>query len=725
MNLALRAARTRWRLVLATGLTGSLAVAGPTACATGNDLEGVTVAGPVLLLALVALCACGREMVSARRHETTVARLRGVHGFRLAGALLVEPLVVLAAGGACGLAVAGALRAMNGTDVPWPKLALLAGGIVLVGASVLLAVLLTAGNAPLSRHLRDRHLVAGALPGGTVALVLVFVASVVVVQRALATGDEEPDWLLLLAPAVLGLAAGQVAIWLLNGAGRLVASRSTTSTPGFLAARRIARLRDGDGVRSLVAASVVAVVALTGTGIVSAWVDESAALRAGAPRQVTVDGGALEALRLSRSLDPEGRWLMAAELTTGEGSPTQVLVDTSRYRRVVAGLQQDTRASEVTGHLDRLVPEAGTQVVQVATGSSMAVAVEGSARGSSPVKVTVEYLNDENYTEETVVPVVPGDTATRRLPRCADGCAIASLRIEGPARVSYRFVELEFGGVDLTSVPWQSAGTSSEPGRLTLSTDRSGRARATPVVEPVPVVRAGAHRATLLDGNGEPRPVTVVGTSAALPLAQGQGVLGDLPRTLAVATPSAVASRAMVLARADTPAVVRDALEEAAGTRARETDDFRADIRNELGEGKVRARLAVGFLCLGLVVPVLLASARRRRSEARRAAGSLRLLGIPSGLLRAAVRRELVVAVTTIVALTVVGGIAAVWWLSPALLPEPPGSAVPLETGPRALPLLGVTAVAGALWLPVVLPARRSGLCEPRPVDLVWGEDGD
>ncbi len=104
-----------------------------------------------------------------------------------------------------------------------------------------------------------------------------------------------------------------------------------------------------NAIRLLVAATVLATLALGGAGRVDAWTDQMARLDAGAAVQVPFDGGALEALQLTRSLDPQGRWLMAAAFVPGPsgGSSRRVFVDSERYDRVVGDLLDDAAGTSL------------------------------------------------------------------------------------------------------------------------------------------------------------------------------------------------------------------------------------------------------------------------------------------------------------------------------------------------------------------------------------------
>ena len=77
------------------------------------------------------------------------------------------------------------------------------------------------------------------------ASVLILVGAVVAVYRSSVVTSGEPDWVVLAGPALVGLAVGQVVVWLLRLVARLALGRTARGAlPGFLAVRRLARVAD-------------------------------------------------------------------------------------------------------------------------------------------------------------------------------------------------------------------------------------------------------------------------------------------------------------------------------------------------------------------------------------------------------------------------------------------------------------------------------------------------
>ena len=191
------------------------------------------------------------------------------------------------------------------------------------------------------------------------ASVLVIVGAGVAAYRSGTVPDAESDVLVLLGPALVGLALGQIAIWLL----RLVARGATGATSrsglaGFLATRRLSRADDlVTPMRLLVAAAVVGVLALTGASSVTEWVDEEARIAAGGPVAVPVENGAVQAMALTRDLDPEGEHLMAVAVVPNETrlAERRAYVDAARFEAVAGDFYADTPAAEAATKVPGLV----------------------------------------------------------------------------------------------------------------------------------------------------------------------------------------------------------------------------------------------------------------------------------------------------------------------------------------------------------------------------------
>jgi FtsX-like permease family protein len=706
---------------------------------------------PLLLLGAVAVPATGRELANARRDEIAVARLRGLQGGALYRLLAVEPLLVLLLGGALGVVLGGAGAWLAG--VVWvdasaalPGLDAVEAGvaIVVVGLVAVLAGMAGALREPLSEQVSVAARPRAASTGAIFGNVLVLVAAVVAVYRSSVLTSDEPDWVVLAGPALVGLAVGQVVVWLLRLGARLAVGRTARGAlPGFLAARRLARVADAaTPVRILVAASVVAALAVTGAAEVGDWTDDTARLRVGAPLQVQVDRDAVGAVALTRQLDPDGRWLMAAVLVPGEGSVAarRAFLDTERYDAVVGDFLDGTAAAGLGDRVSRL----GGGDSSIATGDTVRATVRGvSSRRSGEMRprVGVRYLDAAGTERRSTLSLrVPlsGDPATGEAPLrgCAGGCVVSSLtlaRTPGDTTLPWILTTLDFGGADGLARSWKPS-----------VTDRFGRPSAPVVVDdgllapasPGPLVAepvSGGPRtpvlatdsatfdgAPLLDSTGgDERPADVVGRFPALPLVEADGLLADLPRAAAGAPPTVPAAQVMVLARADTPDDVLTRLGRAAGHHPRTLDQVRAVTSAEAGAAQARVYSLMAGFCLLAALLVLAAAVARQRSAWLREVAALRVVGVATGQLRGSGRMEVAWLAIAAVLATVAGAVGAVHLLLAHLsLVAVPEHAVPLRAGLDWWPIALATALAAAGVLLVTGRGRAVSADRGRPAIL-------
>jgi hypothetical protein len=579
-------------------------------------------------------------------------------------------------------------------------------------------------------------------PASTAALfgsVLVLVAAVVATYRSSVVDAQDPGWVVLAGPALVGLALGQVTVWvirLLAMAGvRWTAGRSL---PAFLATRRLARTAEAAGpIRLVVAATVVAGVSLTGAQQVGQWSEDTARMRAGAPYRISLaDTDVDEALSLTRDLDPDGAWLMAAALVPDEGSvpARRAFLDMSRYDAVVGDFYADTPAAGVAGRVADLVP---ADAAKVATGDTVSASVRGVSRrlrGDLRPRVEVVYNKpgvDDASIQLTLDIAASGgpDQAERRLPGCAGGCLVSAIvlrRSPGDARLPYVLTRLEFGGTDLLDRSWQSTGRGRvgapagplevDDGLMMVASPPTQEAVADQGERRTPILATDSASwpdgPPLLDSpGGDDRPAEVIEQLPALPLVEADGVLADLPLAAAGAPPTVPAAEVMVLAAADTPSAVLSAVAQAPGAGAARTLTDVEDSTS-LETGAIRARvyaLMAGF-CVIVALLVLASAIARQRSGHRTEVAALRVIGVGYAQSRRSGRWEISALGLGAVVATVVGGIAGVALLLRNLaLVEVPDHSVPLDVGVAVLPIAG-SALAAALL--VVLVGGR-GLSTP------------
>ena len=732
---------------------GVVAVVGFAAAAGTSRLLAV----PLLLVGAVAVPATGRELASARRTEIALARLRGLEGGELFTLLLVEPLLGLlvgaAAGTGLGLVVADiAARSWVGDPMGAPG-ADVAAAVAVVVVVALVAVLLGMAAAlrePLVAQVRGAARPRASGIAAVFAQVLVVVGAVVAVYRARIVDGTQSDLLVLAGPALVGLAAGHVALWALGALARVGVRRTgRRGLPAYLATRRLARSADAAApLRVLVAAGVVAGVAVTGAVQVAAWADETARLQAGAPLRFDLErgngGDAAAVLALTERLDPEGRWLMGAVVVPGEGSVAarRAFVDVDRAERVVGEFYEGTSAARIGELADRLVDPASAASV-AAPASRVLVEVAGvSPREQGRLRPQVELTLRRVSGQEVRVQLgteldLDGVARTVSAPvDCLDGCTVEAItlsRAAGDRPLPFLLTDLQLGSTPVLDRPWSPARAPSAAGpggpvevaEGLLAPTADDRLTAVPArgEGAVPVL---VTRTVTWDGDpvlespgGEDLPARVVARFPALPLVEADGVYADLPRAAAGAPPTIPAAEVMVLARADAPAELLTALAEETGSQARPLERVTEQVRDATGATQAQAYLMTAICCLLVALLVLVTAVARQRGAWVRDVAALRALGITRATLR---RSTVVEAVLLLVAtgVAVVGGVylAVALLLGRLGLVVVPEHAVALRTAVAPLPLVGPALLASLIVVVVLLRGRDVGSRESAPAVL-------
>ena len=743
--------------VVSAGVAATVAYADATGASPG-------LAFPLVLLGVFALPSAGRELALARRQELALARLRGARGVRLLVFSLAEPLLAVVAGALVGLALAAALARTVVADAvgePGPVSVAAPGPLLAVGVVVLVALAaVVAGSSAVRREpladqvaLQSRPHAPGA--GGAFVTLLVLVGAGVALYRA--RQGEDPDWMVYAGPALVGLALGQIAVWVVEVTARVLVRRTTAGRlPAFLASRRLARAADAaTSLRLLVAAGAVAILATSATGSVDDWLDNSATLATGAPERFDLDATPAEALDLTREADPDGRWAMA-EVTVLPASPDErrTFVDTDRYPQVVGDFLDDAGAAGVADLLPTLTEGAATPVP---TGDELTVTArtEPADRGFVVAQVSLDYISVSGTTARHDLPLVfrDNDTVTRtvRLRECADGCLPLSLTVNSfvVERDGNHFQQIEdrhpdlhletfdLGDTDLTSTDWTVTGDdpatagaieAEDDGlRLVLPTegarfyaDNDLTAKAPTLALPVLATDGLESRlAEVLTPGSNLRAADVVGTSPVLPMVGPTGVLGDLSAAIVASSPTVPAAQVSVLVRAGAPGAVVERLEEAGGERFTVADAREALIA-ESGAGRVLVfrLVAIGGLLVALL-SLLAGQARERRAFARDAA-ALRVVGVPTPVLRGAGRRETVLLVVVSVAASCLAGWTAVALLLPHLpLVTAPDLSLPLDLGLQPAAVVGIGLLLAAAVAASAVRARRVDAGATRPEGLI------
>lgn len=738
---------------------------------------------PLLLLGAVAVPSIGAELAVARREEIGLARLRGIHGLRLWRFLLVEPLLAIVLGTLLGLLV-GALGTVLATRA-WlddaapalgqPAVVAAAGiagaGLVIVGLSAAAAL-----REPLAVQVSSRRRPRRATTVAVFLSVLVFVGAGVAAYRSRAA-DGEPDLVVLLGPALVGLALGQLAIWVIRIAARALTPVTEKRGMGaFLAARRLARADDlVTPVRLVVAAAVVGALALSGAVSVSGWTREQAAVEVPGARAIAAtDLGAMGAVDLTEQVDPEGEHLIATAIVRNEERlpERRAYVDAARWDAVVGGFYDDTPARAASDAVDRL--DTGVVPLQ-ATGERFDVTLSGLdvpgvrtirlpngevfRSGGGGAEVTLRYVTSRNASGSVAVQLdVPRDgtpvSGRARVRDCAQGCAVTGLEFgrnsEGVIDDS-QFVALAeritLGDTDLLERTWVPDASSVESvvnnnfirgweppatfvvnrvdglqvamlpqATLQVDLDRGGDA--------VPVLVADQEAPQALDLGGDDRTTDVIGVATAMPLVGSSGLLSDIRTSAAGSGPTVPSAEVQIVADDGTPQAMLDQVAEATGTSWRTSATVREALGERYGGAQSVAYALTALACALVALLALGAGVARHLRDYRRDVASLRVLGISVGTARRAGRAELVSLTVLVLAIVVVGGWLAVTLLLDGLpLLSLPVAGSPLDTAPHAWPLAIPAVLAAAAVVLVGGRARAVRAATTRP-SLLREEEG-
>jgi hypothetical protein len=722
----------------------------------------------LVLLGLVALAAHCATSVRSRTPEVALARLRGVRGVRLLRASVSEPAAVLAAATVAGSALAaagGPILAGRWTGTgsafrlgadEWTT-----GGVLLVvGLAVIVAVSRRTTYQPL-HDLIDAH--RRPRPAGTAGSFLMLLAvfgAAVSTYQARQLGAGRADWLSFLSPALIGLTAGQLAIWLLAVCCRAVqlSQRLDARLPSFLTVRRLSR-RAGAvaAVRLVVAGVVVAGVATMSWVGSRAWSDTTARIETGGPVAYDVPTGALQAYTASRRADPAGRWLMAesASVDPSGGSARDVFADTTRWRRVVGDFFAGTAVDDVTRSVDTVAAGAPVVAVRASTASVRFTALSARrALPSSrqlgrvrrrlqrydivPLQLSIDYVDDRGQAETVSLPPRPWRTPVRygrgvvgyTMPvrHCSRACAVGDVSVQGHTHGRVRITSLTFGRLDLLHPGGQGLSPVAGSHAASAVVPRSGGLdlAVTDPYDPHPLLRFEPRQTAAIatarlrlstlrgrpqaDGiDGVSRPVSVDGRTRALPLLGREGVLLDLGAALRGAGGQLPDTTSLVVARSDTPPDLLRKLE-GTGVVGEKRTVTAVLHRIESDDAAVGVRLYLLLAVLGLLVCAVsvLASVTEQRRERRGEAAALRSAGVRAASLARSYREE----AAWLGAAVAVAGLVAAWLGCRAVL-----AVLPLvESGrfdlgfdatPRLDVLAGVAVGAGSFVAVAVFLALR------------------
>ncbi len=736
---------------------------------------------PLLLLGAVAVPSIGAELAVARREEIGLARLRGIHGLRLWRFLLLEPLLAIVLGAVVGVALGAAGTVLATTTWldeaadPLSRPALLVSAAI-AGAGLLIVGLSAAAalREPLALQVSTRRRPRRATTLVVFLSLLVFVGAGVAAYRSRSAAGD-PDLVVLVGPALVGLALGQLAIWVVRIAARgLTPATEKRGLGAFLAARRLARADDlVTPVRLVVAAAVVGSLALSGAVSVSTWTDDQARVEVPGARVISADTGAMGAVELTEQVDPDATHLIATAVVRNEDrlAERRAYVDADRWDAVVGDFYDGTPARAASDAVDRL---RGDVDPFQAMGDRLRVTVSGivvppvryfvgpdgerEPFGGGNAELTLRYVTSGNATGSVAVPfTVPADgsplTRSVRVRDCADGCTITGIDVGRSSEsvfddqdFTFLLERVRLGDTELTDQTWIPDPSAIEtvlnndffpgyepPRNLVVNRPDGLQVALLPSVTmeldldvgaAVPALVADATEPQALDLGGDDRPTEVVGVARTLPLLGSVGLLTDI-RTSAVGSgPTVPAAEVQVVAADGTPQAMLDEVAEATGASWRTFGSVREALGDRHGGAQSVAYALTALACALVALLALGAGVARHLRDYRRDVASLRVLGISVSTARRAGRAELVSLTLLVLAVVVAGGWLAVTLLLEGipLLSRPPAG-MPLDTTPHAWPLVVPAVVAAAAVVVVGGRARAVRAATTQP-SLLREEEG-
>jgi hypothetical protein len=707
----------------------ALMVSGTLVSIAFSRLTGVSrgAAGALVLLGFVALATQSVESIRRREPEIALAKLRGRKGGRLLVFAVAEPCVVVVCGAFAGVVggwlvtglvvdawlPSGTTAHLGRPEWTWIGLVTLGSLLLVVAASWSVV------RAPLLGQLTAARRPHAATTFALFLQLLVVIGAVVSVYQAHQAVRSRVDWVTLVSPALVGLAGGQVMVWLVLAVLAIVVPHTRGAQVGwFLTVRRLLRRADSLGViRVVVAAGVVFGVAASASIAAQNWRDDRARLEVGGPVSYPVPAGALRAYAAAVSADPQRRWLLPVVGYTAstDASDRRVFVDFDRWRPVVGDFFAGTPSGEVATVLAAARP---TPPVRVDVGTEMsATVVASSLAGAKNLTLGFQYVDDHGDSAEASLALRRGGGAAAgrglsrfsgQVPRCHLACSVIEVDLSGRTserggpRTPLRLVDATFAGQSVLDPASGAHPVPAQQGLHVVREDTTLEVTTAPLFGDVwvlgsfrsrdaqPAVSAGDITSDIERGqsvvegiDGVPRAVSVVAQVPALPLVGTSGRLLDLASALAGSGGSIPDTEAVVIARADTPARVITALRSTHTVGRPTTYD---QVRERLGQtpraqGTRLYVLVAGFAAL--IALVAIASALTQQiQERRREAASLRSVGVRPKAVAGAYRREALVLAGT----TFVGTTLAAWTACRALLP-----ALPLVSGWEFAPALDAT----------------------------------
>ena len=654
-----------------------------------------SIAPAVLSLVLVALALLMRLLNAAselRVPELALASLRGVTARKLWGLGLAEPVVVLLLAAPIGVVFGLGLSwllvgswLVPDLPVPLPVASWLAATLVLLAAFAVacVAVGLVVGESLASQLSGVRRPMAARRWSVVAQLTLVALAAATLLSKLSASRPGEPDATDLVLPVLLAVVAGLAATRLTAVLATWWTRRSHgRSLSGFVSSRAISRRQEGTLVILPITAAIA--VAVFGAGVydsAATWRTSVAATSSPAHTTWSTQLTLAEAIDLTREVDPEGEWVMAAADATNPGANFSI-VDSSRLARVATWPETWSPGLDVAQVADDIAP--GGRVPQV-SGRKFSLTVDNRAQTDKPLAVEVRFgTRNGRPIKAYLGPFPQGEsTLSTRVPECRVSCPLEGMTFGGGAgttmqmRGSIRLLEILLdgasvpGGIDgaaWTPTPDPAVRTSitelrEEDGGLVMDLDTGesvgmaritagGLTRARPALSGPQVQDRALDK---LDEGFGLIPVDPVSEIEGMPFTGPSGLLVDYSSFI---TDRPVYDNLMtvrVLQREGAPSAITDALS-AAGLSV---ETSLAQERRVLDQSAYALALRLYAVVAALVVLMALAglfvSAAVQLPARRRDAAALRVVGVPRGAVMGAVVRELAVVLGS----AAIGGILA------------------------------------------------------------------
>ncbi len=660
-----------------------------------------SIAPAVLSLVLVALALLMRLLNAAselRVPELALASLRGVTARRLWGLGLAEPLVVLLVATPLGLAFGVGLSVVlvrswlvPGLPLPLPWTSWVAAGMVLAAAFAVacVAVGLVVRESLASQLSGVRRPVAARRWSAIAQLTLVALAVATLASKLSASGPGEPDATDLVLPVLLAVVAGLGATRLTAVAATWWTGRSRgRSLSGFVSWRAISRRQEGTLVILPITAAIA--VAVFGAGVydsAATWRTSVAATASPADTTWSTSLTLSEAVDLTRTVDPDGAWIMAAASAANPGANFSI-VDSTRLARVATWPATWSPGRDVTQVVEEISPGG---VVPTLTGRRLSLTIDNRADMDRDLSVEVRFGSRKGLPLKAYLGPFPAGESTRsaRVPFCREGCALEGMTLGGGAGTNTRMSgSLRLVGIEMDGTPVaggiEGAGWTATPdpavrtsivdladagGELDMTVetgDSVGMARLTAggITRARPA-RAGPgvqQRAIAkLDEGYGLIPVDRVGEIEGMPFTGPSGLLVDYSSFITDRPVYDNLATVHVLVRAGAPTEITRALSEAGLTIGTTLAQERHVLDQSAYALALRLYGVVAVLVLLMALAGLFVSAAVQLPARRRDAAALRVVGVPRASVMVAVVRELAVVLGSAALAGILAGSLAQW----------------------------------------------------------------